>query len=63
MPLFRTGLITFKASKNFGSSALDRVQVDYEVGGVPGSFQSQGNLNGWMLEVEYRLPLHHIFKK
>jgi hypothetical protein len=63
MPLFRTGLITFKASRNFGSPAFDRVQVDYEVGGVPGSFQSQGNLNGWMLEVEYRLPLHHIFKK
>ncbi|WP_114748459.1 hypothetical protein [Pleomorphovibrio marinus] len=63
MPLFRTGLITFKASRNYGSPAFDRVQVDYQVSGVPGSLESQGRLNGWMLDVEYRLPLHHIFKK
>lgn len=63
MPLFRTGLITFKASRHFGSPEFDRVQVDYAVSGVPGSFESQGVLNGWMLEAEYRLPLHHIFKK
>lgn len=62
MPLFRTGLISFKASRNFGSPDFDRANVDYQVSGVPDSFDSQGNLNGWLLEVEYRLPLRHIFK-
>ena len=61
MALFRSGMITFKASRNYGSPAFDRVQVDYQVNGVPDSFESRGDLNGWLFEVEYRLPLSHIF--
>jgi hypothetical protein len=61
MPLFRMGMITFLVSRNFGSPAFDLVQVDYQVSGVPGSLESNGNLNGWVLEVAYRLPLNNIF--
>ncbi|WP_158856185.1 hypothetical protein [Lunatibacter salilacus] len=61
MALFRTGMITFKASRNYGSPTFDRVQVDYQVSGVPDSFETKGDLNGWLFEVEYRLPLNHIF--
>jgi hypothetical protein len=37
------------------------LQVDFQVSGVPGSLESNGNLNGWVLEVAYRLPLNNIF--
>lgn len=63
MPFFGAGLLTFKASINYGSPIFDRAQVNYQVNGLPDAFESQGNLNGMMLEMEYRLPLHHIFKK
>ncbi len=31
MPLFRTGLITFKASRNYRSPVFDHARIDYEV--------------------------------
>jgi hypothetical protein len=61
MAIFNTGMITFKASKNYGSPTFDLVHVDYQVSGVPASLESRGNLNGWLLELEYRLPISHLF--
>lgn len=63
MPLFRTSLIAFKASRNYGSPAFDRAAVDYQVNGLPKLFENNGTLNGWLLEVEYRLPINNLLKK
>ncbi|MDO9553432.1 hypothetical protein [Rhodonellum sp.] len=63
MPLFRTSLIAFKASRNYGSPAFDRASVNYQVNGLPKSFENNGTLNGWLLELEYRLPINNLLKK
>jgi hypothetical protein len=63
IPLFRRGLFSIKASRNFQSPAFDRAQVDFQSEGTSYSLDSEGTLNGWLLEMEYRLPLHQFFKK
>jgi len=39
------------------------MELKGEVNGQPVNFESSGTLNGFMLELGYKLPLNVLFKK
>lgn len=63
LPIFNTSLINFKVSQNFGSPKVGTVDLTGQVNGDPVDFESSGSLNGFMLEMGYKLPLNLIFKR
>lgn len=63
LPIFNSSLINFKVSQNFGSPKVGTVDLTGEVNGDPVGFESSGSLNGFMLEMGYKLPLNLIFKR
>ncbi|MCH6233198.1 hypothetical protein [Cognataquiflexum rubidum] len=63
VPIFNSSLLNFKVSQNFGSPKVGLMDVTGEVNGQPVNFESSGTLNGFMLELGYKLPLNVLFKK
>ncbi|MCR9013411.1 hypothetical protein [Aquiflexum gelatinilyticum] len=63
VPIFNSSLLNFKVSQNFGSPDVGLLDVTGEVNGQPVNFESSGTLNGFMLELGYKLPLNVLFKK
>lgn len=64
VPIFNSSLLNFKVSQNFGSPKVGLMNVSGEVNGQPiEDFQASGTLNGFMLELGYKLPLKVFFKK
>lgn len=63
VPIFNSSLLNFKVSQNFGSPDVGLLDVTGEVNGQPVNFESSGTLNGFMLELGYKLPLNVWFKK
>lgn len=63
LPIFNSSLINFKVSQNFGSPKVGTVDLTGQIKGDPVGFKSSGTLNGFMLEMGYKLPLNLIFKK
>jgi hypothetical protein len=63
IPIFNSSLLNFKVSQNFGSPKVGLMDVTGEVNGQPVNFESSGMLNGFMLEVGYKLPVNIWFKK
>jgi hypothetical protein len=63
LPIFNSSLINFKISQNFGSPKVGTLDISGEVNGEPVSFESSGTMNGFMLEMGYKLPLNLIFKR
>ncbi|UJP64923.1 hypothetical protein [Mongoliitalea daihaiensis] len=63
VPIFNSSLLTFNFSRNFGSPKVGKVQLVGEVNGEPFDQIFSGSLNGWVLEMGYKLPLNIIFKK
>lgn len=63
LPIFNSSLINFKVSQNFGSLKIGTLDLSGEVNGEPVNFESSGTLNGFMLEMGYKLPLNLIFNR
>lgn len=63
VPIFNSSFLNFKVSQNFGSPKVGLMDVTGEVNGQPVNFESSGTLNGFMLELGYKLPLNIWFKK
>jgi hypothetical protein len=63
VPIFNSSLLNFKVSQNFGSPKVGLTELTGEVYGQPVNFESSGTLNGFILEIGYKLPLNVIFKK
>jgi hypothetical protein len=62
LPIFNSSLINFKVSQNFGSPKVGTLDLTGEVNGEPVNFESSGTMNGFMLEMGYKLPLNLLFK-
>jgi len=61
--LFNSSFLSLKLSRNFASPDFVRIQANYLIEGSPVSLESFGNLNGFLLDVGYKLPLKVINKK
>lgn len=62
IPIFNSSMMTFNFSRNFGSPDVGKVNVSGEINGRPVNFDASGSLNGWMMEVGYKLPFKVLFK-
>jgi len=62
LSIFNSSLINFKISQNFGSPKVGVLDITGEANGNPVSFESAGTLNGFMLEMGYKLPLNLLLK-
>lgn len=62
IPIFNSSMMTFNFSRNFGSPEVGKVNVSGEVNGEPVNFDASGTLNGWLMEVGYKLPLKVLIK-
>ncbi|TVP47788.1 MAG: hypothetical protein EA341_12055 [Mongoliibacter sp.] len=62
IPIFNSSMLTLNFSRNFNSPQVGKVNVFGEVNGEPVSLDAAGSLNGWILELGYKLPLNSIFK-
>lgn len=62
VPIFNSSMMTFNFSRNFGSPDVGKVTVSGEINGEPANFDASGTLNGWVVEVGYKLPLKTILK-
>ena len=62
IPIFNSSMMTFNFSRNFGSPDVGKVNVSGEIEGRPVNFDASGTLDGWVMEVGYKLPLNVLFK-
>ena len=58
--VFNSSFLTLKVSRNFNSPDFAKINAGYIINEVPVSVESPGNLNGWLLDVGYKLPLKLI---
>ncbi|WP_075349498.1 hypothetical protein [Algoriphagus marinus] len=61
--LFNSSFLTFKVSRNFASPDFVKIQANYLIEGSPIALESAGNMNGFLVDVGYKLPLKVINKK
>ncbi len=57
MSVFNSSFLTFKLSRNFTSPDLVKIHADYVINGTPVSVESVGTINGFLLDVGYKIPL------
>lgn len=57
MSIFNSSLLTFKLSRNFASSDFVKINADYVINGTPVSVESTGSINGFLIDLGYKLPL------
>lgn len=62
IPVFNSSMMTFNFSRNFGSPEIGKINVSGEVNGEPVNIDAAGSLDGWIMEVGYKLPLRVLFK-
>jgi len=62
LPIFNSSLINFKLSQNFGSPKVGVIDLTGDINSTPVNFESSGSLNGFMIEMGYKLPLNVLFK-
>ena len=55
--VFNSSFLTFKLSRNFGSPDFVKIRADYLIEETPIHIESVGNINGFMMELGYKLPL------
>lgn len=60
--IFNSSMLTFNVSKNFGSPDVGLVNFSGQFKGEPVDLNASGSLNGWIMELGYKLPLKSIFK-
>lgn len=62
IPLFNSCMLTWNFSRNFGSPAVGLVNFSGQTNGEPIDFNSSGSLNGWLMELGFKIPLYSILK-
>jgi hypothetical protein len=62
IPIFNSSMMIFNFSRNFGSPEVGKTNISGDVNGEPVNFDSSGSMNGWIIEVGYKLPLKALFK-
>ncbi|WPR76093.1 hypothetical protein [Algoriphagus sp. NG3] len=55
--VFNSSFMTFKFSRNFGSPDFVKIKADYLIDGIPLHIDSAGNIEGFMMELGYKLPI------
>ncbi|WP_111670511.1 hypothetical protein [Algoriphagus litoralis] len=60
--IFNSSMLTFNFSRNFGSPEVGKVNVTGTINGEPVNYVTSGSLDGWIMEVGYKLPLNVLFK-
>lgn len=63
MSVFNSSFLTVKLSRNFASPDFVKLNANYLIEGVPVSVESFGNLNGFILDVGYKIPLKVLNKQ
>lgn len=57
MSVFNSSFLTFKISRNFASPDFVKINANYVIESIPVSVESFGNINGFLLDVGYKIPL------
>ncbi len=57
LSVFNSSFLTFKISRNFASPDFVVIRGNYIIEGTPISFESLGNINGFMIDLGYKIPL------
>jgi hypothetical protein len=60
MSIFNSSFLTFKISRNFASPDFVLIKGDYIIEGTPISIESAGNINGFLFDIGYKLPLQVV---
>ncbi len=63
MLVFNSSFLTLKVSRNFSSPDFSRIYVEYIIDGTEFKFLSTSGLNGYLLDVGFKLPLKLLNKK
>jgi hypothetical protein len=61
--VFNSSFLTIKISRNFASPDFVKINGNYVIEGTPVSIESLGNINGFLLDVGYKIPLKVLDKK
>jgi hypothetical protein len=56
--VFNSSFLTVKISRNFASPDFVKINAEYVIEGTSVSIESKGNINGFMLDLGYKLPLN-----
>jgi hypothetical protein len=62
VPIFNSSLFTLNFSRNFGSPEIGRVDVTEQYQGQEIKFQESGSLNGYIVQVGFKLPIVTLLK-
>lgn len=62
LSVFNTGMITFDLSRNFGSPAVGRENITGSISGAPVNQIRTGTLDGWLLEIGYKIPINRFIR-
>ncbi|PZV85476.1 hypothetical protein CLV31_103268 [Algoriphagus aquaeductus] len=62
IPVFNSGKVTFNFSRNFGSPAVGRENISGMIFGSPVNQELTGTLDGWIMEVGYKIPIGRFFR-
>jgi hypothetical protein len=63
MSVFNSSFLTFKISRNFASPDFVKINGTYVIEGTPVTVESFGNVNGFLLDLGYKIPLKVLNKK
>lgn len=63
MSVFNSSFLTFKISRNFASPDFVKINGTYVIEGTPVLIESLGNINGFLLDIGYKLPLKVLTKQ
>jgi hypothetical protein len=61
LAVFNSSMLTFNMSRNFGSPRVGRENITGTIYGRPINQELTGTLDGWLLEVGYKIPLTRFF--
>jgi hypothetical protein len=57
LSVFNSSFLTFRISRNFASPDFVKINGNYIIDGIPVSTETTGNINGFMLDLGYKVPL------
>ncbi|HSF53941.1 MAG TPA: hypothetical protein VLA71_09330 [Algoriphagus sp.] len=57
MSVFNSSFLTFKISRNFASADFVKINGNYIIEGTPVAIESLGNVNGFLIDLGYKIPL------
>jgi hypothetical protein len=63
MSVFNSSFLTVKLSRNFASPDFVKINANYVIEEVPVTLESFGNINGFMIDLGYKIPLKVLSKQ